>query len=199
MCGYGGSCFPKDIGALIHSGASAGFPLRILEAVKAVNEDQKVLLIKKIKQVFDQNLTNRRFAMWGLAFKPNTDDMRDAPSVTIIEGLIACGATVVGNDPAANDVARLRFGKDSRVSFSDNIYQPLNDADALIVVTEWKNFRSPDFAEIRKRMRGNELFDGRNIYDPEVVRANGLVWHGIGRLSQESVFTNEKQSERALD
>ena len=184
-CGYGGSCFPKDIDALIHAGKEAGYPLRVLKAVKEVNEDQKKLLVAKVHQTFGADLSGKHFAVWGLAFKPNTDDMRDAPSVTIIDELTRCGATVCAFDPVANAVAKQVFAKQIKCTIAEDAYAALDEADALLVVTEWKSFRSPDFHVIRNRMRGNIIFDGRNIYDPQVVRAHSLKWRGIGRSSKE--------------
>ena len=190
-CGYGGSCFPKDIGALIYSGKEEGYPLRILEAVKKVNDDQKKLLVAKVKESFGTDLSGKHFAVWGLAFKPNTNDMRDAPSVTIINGLTCCGATVCAFDPVANEVAEQVFVKQNRCTIVGDAYAALEDADALLVVTEWKSFQTPDFDVIRSRMRGNVIFDGRNIYDPQAVRAHGLDWRGIGRRSKEKPITDE--------
>ena len=189
-CGYGGSCFPKDIEALIHAGKEAGYPLQILKAVKEVNDDQKRLLVAKVHQTFGADLRGKHFAVWGLAFKPNTDDMRDAPSVTIIDGLTRCGATVCAFDPVANLAAEQVFGKQNRCTIAEDAYAALDDADALLVVTEWKSFRSPNFDVIRSRMRGNTIFDGRNIYDPQAVRAHGLKWRGIGRPSKEELTTD---------
>jgi UDPglucose 6-dehydrogenase len=189
-CGYGGSCFPKDIEALIHAGKEAGYPLHILKAVKEVNDEQKKLLVAKVHQTFGIDLSGKHFAVWGLAFKPNTDDMRDAPSVTIIDGLIRCGATVCAFDPVANAVAEQLFVKQNRCTIAEDAYAALDNADALLVVTEWKNFRSPDFDAIRNRMRGNVIFDGRNIYDPQAVRAHGLKWRGIGRPLKEELPTD---------
>jgi UDPglucose 6-dehydrogenase len=184
-CGYGGSCFPKDISALIQSGAEVGYTLRILDAVKKVNDDQKKLLIGKVRETFGSDLAGKHFAVWGLAFKPNTDDMRDASSVTIINGLTSSGATVCAFDPVANKVAAQLFEKTKRFSIAEDAYAALDNADALLVVTEWKAFRSPDFGAIRNRMRGNVIFDGRNIYDPQTVKFHGLDWQGIGRPSKE--------------
>ncbi len=189
-CGYGGSCFPKDIDALIHAGEEAGYPLRILKSVKGVNDDQKRILVARVHQKFGADLRGKHFAVWGLAFKPNTDDMRDAPSVTIIDGLTRCGATVCAFDPVANAAAEQLFGKKSRCTIAEDAYAALDDADALLVVTEWKSFRSPNFEVIRSRMRGNIIFDGRNIYDPQAVRAHGLKWLGIGRPSKEELTTD---------
>jgi UDPglucose 6-dehydrogenase len=189
-CGYGGSCFPKDIESLIHAGNEAGYPLQILNAVREVNNEQKKLLVTKVNETFGNDLSGKHFAVWGLAFKPDTDDMRDAPSVTIIDGLIGCGATVCAFDPIANTVAKRLFEKQNGCTIAEDAYAALDDADALLVVTEWKRFRSPDFDAIRDRMRGDLIFDGRNIYDPKAVRAHGLKWRGIGRPSKEDSNTD---------
>jgi UDPglucose 6-dehydrogenase len=190
-CGYGGSCLPKDIHALIHAGREVGYPLHILEAVKEVNDNQKKLLVSKVHETFGTNLADKHFAIWGLAFKPNTDDVRDAPSVEIIDGLIRCGASVCAFDPVANLVAKQIFMKQTKFSIAEDAYAALDDADALLVVTEWKSFRSPDFGAIRSRMRGNIIFDGRNIYDPQAVNAHGLKWRGIGRPTKENLAASE--------
>jgi UDPglucose 6-dehydrogenase len=189
-CGYGGSCFPKDIDALIHAGKEVGYPLQILKAVREVNDNQKNILVAKVQQTFGTDLSGKHFAVWGLAFKPNTDDMRDAPSITIIDGLTRCGGTVCAFDPVANEVAVKLFEKQNSCTIAEDAYAALDNADALLVVTEWKNFRSPDFEAIRNRMRGNVIFDGRNIYDPRAVGAHGLKWQGIGRPSKEQVATD---------
>jgi UDPglucose 6-dehydrogenase len=135
-------------------------------------------------------LSGKHFAVWGLAFKPNTDDIREAPSITIIEGLIRCGATVCAFDPVANVAAEELFMKLNGCTIAEDAYAALDDADALLVVTEWKSFRSPDFDAIRNRMRGDVIFDGRNIYDPQAVRTHGLKWRGIGRPSEEELTTD---------
>jgi UDPglucose 6-dehydrogenase len=155
--------------------------LRVLEAVSGVNEAQKQQLIRKVVSRFGEDLKGRRFALWGLAFKPNTDDMREAPSVVVIEGLLERGATVCAYDPAALDEARRIFGKKAAVSFADGPLAALEGADALVIVTEWKEFRSPDFDEIKKRLKQPIVFDGRNLYEPALVRIFGLEYHAIGR------------------
>ena len=180
-CGYGGSCFPKDIEALYRIGEHAGYAPKILEAVKEVNDAQKRVLVSKVNQEFGDDLTGKHFAVWGLAFKPNTDDMREASSITIISGLIHCGATVSAFDPIAKEVAKKTFSGQDKLTITDDAYTALDGADALLVVTEWKLFRSPDFGAMRVRMRGNFVFDGRNIYDPETLKTHGLNYRGIGR------------------
>jgi len=179
--GYGGSCFPKDVKALQATARHHGLTLRIVEAVEAVNESQKSRLLEKVTKRLGDNLDSKRFALWGLAFKPNTDDMREAPSRTTVEGLLARGATVVAYDPVAMNEARRVLGAPAGLSFAETPIDAVGGADALIVVTEWKEFRSPDLAEIKRLLRQPLLFDGRNLFDPSVVRAAGLEYFGIGR------------------
>ncbi|NMG33119.1 nucleotide sugar dehydrogenase [Azoarcus sp. TTM-91] len=180
-CGYGGSCFPKDVKALIKTADEYGHELKVLGAVEDANEAQKHVLIDKIVARFGENLSGRRFALWGLAFKPNTDDMREAPSRVIIAELFKRGATVVAYDPVAMDETRRIFGDEARLSYVDRPMKALEEADALVIVTEWKEFRSPDFERIRSVLRQPVLFDGRNMYDPAVMRESGLEYYGIGR------------------
>jgi UDPglucose 6-dehydrogenase len=180
--GYGGSCFPKDVKALQAIARHHGLTLRIVEAVEAVNKSQKSRLLEKVTKRLGDNLDSKRFALWGLAFKPNTDDMREAPSRTTVEGLLARGATVVAYDPVAMNEARRVLGAPAGLSFAETPIDAVRGADALIVVTEWKEFRSPDLAEIKRLLRQPLLFDGRNLFDPSVVRAAGLEYFGIGRL-----------------
>lgn len=180
-CGYGGSCFPKDVQALARTAQSSGWEPRILDAVEAVNQSQKLSLVEKVVSRFGDNLNGRHFAVWGLAFKPNTDDMREAPSGVIIRELCNRGATVSAFDPVAVDEAKKVFSGDERVTFETERYRVLDDADALILVTEWKAFRSPDLARIRKALRSATIFDGRNVFDPELVREHGLDYYSIGR------------------
>ena len=179
--GYGGSCFPKDVKALQRSAAQAGRPLRVLAAVDQVNEAQKHVLGDKIRARFGVNLSGRRFALWGLAFKPNTDDMREAPSLALISDLIGAGASVRAYDPAARDEAKKIFADESRVEIVNTPLAALEGADALAIVTEWQEFRSPDFAAIRARLKTPAIFDGRNLYDPAVVSAQGIEYYSIGR------------------
>jgi|SRR5579871_4873590 len=181
--GYGGSCFPKDVKALAHTAAQAGVPMRILHAVEEVNSEQKSVLARKIVQRFGQDLSGRVFALWGLAFKPNTDDMREAPSRVLIEQLIGRGATVRAYDPAAMDAARRIYAGQPRLVLTDHPMAALDGADALAIVTEWKEFRSPDFAAIRAKLKSPVLFDGRNLYDPADVAGYGLDYHPIGRAA----------------
>jgi UDPglucose 6-dehydrogenase len=179
--GYGGSCFPKDVKALRHTAAEFGRPLRILEAVETVNDAQKLRLVEKIVARLGDDLAGRTFALWGLAFKPNTDDMREAPALEIVAALAARGAKIVAYDPIAMTEARRVFGDAPHVTFAASPMAALTGADALVVVTEWQEFRSPDFDAIRKALREPLVFDGRNLYDPPAVRAAGLEYFAIGR------------------
>ncbi len=179
--GYGGSCFPKDVKALQHTATELGRPLKILSAVEEANDAQKLRLVEKIVKRLGSELKGRRFAIWGLAFKPNTDDVREAPSLEIIAGLTVRGADVVAYDPVAMPAARRMLGSSSQLEFAATPMDAVAGADALIVVTEWKEFRSPDFAEIAAKLKQPLLFDGRNLYDPTLVRAAGLEYFSIGR------------------
>jgi UDPglucose 6-dehydrogenase len=179
--GYGGSCFPKDVKALQYTATQLGRPLAILQAVEDVNEAQKLRLVEKIVARLGADLAGRTFALWGLAFKPNTDDMREAPSREIVAALAARGAKVVVYDPVAMDEARRVLGSAPHVAFAPSPMAALAGADALLVVTEWKEFRSPDFDAIRRALKLPLVFDGRNLYDPAAVRAAGLEYFAIGR------------------
>jgi UDPglucose 6-dehydrogenase len=179
--GYGGSCFPKDVKAVIKTARDAGLELRLLEAVERVNEAQKRVLPAKIERRFGASLAGRRFALWGLAFKPNTDDMREAPSRVLIGELLARGAAVCAYDPAAMDEARRIYDGESRISFAASPLAAADSADALVVVTEWKEFRSPDFDGLKARLKQPVILDGRNLYDPALVRGAGFEYFGIGR------------------
>jgi UDPglucose 6-dehydrogenase len=179
--GYGGSCFPKDVKALRHSAERAGAPLRVLSAVETANDAQKRVLVDKIVARFGRDLASRRFALWGLAFKPNTDDMREAPSRVVIAALAGLGATVVAYDPVAMDEAKRVLGDTPRLAFAPNPIDACEGADALVVVTEWKEFRSPDFEEMKRRMKRALIFDGRNLYEPDIVRGAGFEHVSIGR------------------
>ncbi len=181
-CGYGGSCFPKDVKALIHTGDESGRALQVLRAVESANEAQKRVLREKIVRRFGDDLSGRCFALWGLAFKPNTDDMREAPSRVLINELLARGASVQAYDPVAMSEARRVLPASPGLSFAAGAMQALQGADALVIVTEWKEFRSPDFARIRAALRQPVIFDGRNMFAPAVVAAAGLEYHPIGRL-----------------
>jgi UDPglucose 6-dehydrogenase len=179
--GYGGSCFPKDVKAIIKSGRDAGLELQVLEAVERANDAQKHVLPAKIVRRFGAALAGRRFALWGLAFKPNTDDMREAPSRVLIADLLARGAAVCAYDPAAMPEARGIYAGEARVAFAESPLAAAAGADALVVVTEWKEFRSPDFDGLKGRLKQPVIFDGRNLYDPEVVRSAGFEYFPIGR------------------
>ncbi|NDU85948.1 MAG: UDP-glucose/GDP-mannose dehydrogenase family protein [Ferrovum sp.] len=181
-CGYGGSCFPKDVSALRRTAGESGLELKILGAVEAVNERQKSVLLDKIEGHFGADLAGKRFALWGLAFKPNTDDMREAPSRVLIEGLHQRGAVISAYDPVAMDEARHIYGNRPDLEFAASPEDAVEHADALVVVTEWQIFRSPDFDGLKKTLRQPVLFDGRNLYDPHQVRAAGLQYYGIGRI-----------------
>jgi UDPglucose 6-dehydrogenase len=181
-CGYGGSCFPKDVKALIKTAKDvAGFDLKLLKAVEEVNDLQKYVLPKKIKKQFGDNLKGKHFALWGLAFKPNTDDMREASSRVLINELIKAGATITAYDPVAMDEAKRIFKDEKHLSFVDTQDDALKNADALIIVTEWTEFRSPDFALIKSSLKAPFIFDGRNLYDPKAVRTLGFKYFPIGR------------------
>ncbi len=181
-CGYGGSCFPKDVKALIKTAKDvAGFDLKLLKAVEEVNDLQKYILPKKIKKQFGDNLKGKHFALWGLAFKPNTDDMREASSRVLINELIKAGALITAYDPVAMDEAKRIFKDEKSLSFVDTQEEALKNADALIIVTEWTEFRSPDFTLIKSSLKTPMIFDGRNLYDPKVIRALGFNYYPIGR------------------
>jgi UDPglucose 6-dehydrogenase len=179
--GYGGSCFPKDVKALRYTAERAGAPLRVLGAVEAANEAQKRVLVDKIVARFGSELAGRRFALWGLAFKPNTDDMREAPSRVVIDALLARGASICAYDPVAIGEAKRVLGETPGITFAANPLAACEGADALVVVTEWKEFRSPDFDVLQRRMKQPLIFDGRNLYEPDVVRAAGFEHVSIGR------------------
>jgi UDPglucose 6-dehydrogenase len=181
-CGYGGSCFPKDVKALVKTAQDdAGITLKVLTAVEEANDDQKHVLTKKIKAKFGADLKGKHFAVWGLAFKPNTDDMREAPSRELIADLFAAGATVTAYDPVAMHETQRIFGDDARLTYAENPMGALDGADALVIVTEWKEFRSPDFEAVKAVLKTPAIFDGRNLYDPKFVRSLGIEYFAIGR------------------
>jgi UDPglucose 6-dehydrogenase len=179
--GYGGSCFPKDVKALVHSAGEHDFDAQLLKSVESVNKRQKQLLFGKINAFFDGKLGGRTIALWGLAFKPNTDDMREAPARDLMEALWAAGASVRAYDPVAMGEARRIYGARKDLALVANLEQALEGADALAILTEWQEFRSPDFDTIRDRLRHPVIFDGRNIYDPALVKSFGLKYFGVGR------------------
>ena len=177
--GYGGSCFPKDVRALLHSSREFDHELRILHAVDQVNEDQKRILFKKISNYFGGKLKQKSFAVWGLSFKPNTDDLREAPSLVLIDELLKAGAKIRAHDPVANKKAKLLF--DDRIELFENNYETLNNADALVILTEWNEFRRPDFERMKSLMGRPVILDGRNIYDPKEMKDRGFVYIAVGR------------------
>jgi len=179
--GYGGSCFPKDVAALINSATVHGYDFQILKSVESVNFRQKEIIVHKIKKHFNHRLKGLRITLWGLAFKPNTDDIRDAPSLKIIESLLKEGVTLRVHDPVANEETKKHVG--NVAEFFDNNYDALAGADALVIVTEWNEFRRPDFDRMKSLMKQPVIFDGRNIYDPLRIREKGFVYYGIGRNS----------------
>ena len=177
--GYGGSCFPKDVQALVQSSSEAGYSFNILNAVIKVNEKQKLHLIPKITDFFHGDLKGRHFALWGLAFKPNTDDIREAPALDMIDALVKLGATVTAFDPEAMKNVKQLIG--DKVTYADNQYDALVNADALIIATEWNEFRTPDFERIKKYIKGKVIFDGRNIFDKQMVKDVGFYYESVGR------------------
>jgi len=176
--GYGGSCFPKDVKALLKFSREHRYDFQILKAVEAVNESQKSLALRKLDAHF-ASLKGKHIAVWGLAFKPKTDDMREAPAITVVNGLLSRGARVHAFDPEAQAVARGLFG--SRIAYANKSYDVLKGADALVIMTEWNEFRRPDFARMKKLMRGPVIVDGRNIYDPATIRGLGFTYYSVGR------------------
>jgi UDPglucose 6-dehydrogenase len=176
--GYGGSCFPKDVRAIMKTAEDHGHSFEILNAVEAVNERQKHYMVEKIVNHFDKDLDGKHFAIWGLSFKPRTDDMREAPSLTIIKNLLDRGATVAATDPEAIEETKKILG--NRVDYVKRPMDALEGADALVLVTEWSEFRNPDFEAMKQKMRGHVIFDGRNIYPPSKVRGQGFTYYGVG-------------------
>jgi len=179
--GYGGSCFPKDVQALIQMAQKAGLEPLVMKAVEAVNAEQKTILAQKVKAHYGDELKGKTFALWGLSFKPQTDDMREAPSIVIINELISAGAHIVAYDPVAMHEAKRRFGDNPAISYTDSEYDALHDADAMLLITEWHQFRYPDFKRIKSLLRQPVIFDGRNQYDPHKVRELGFTYYAIGR------------------
>jgi UDPglucose 6-dehydrogenase len=184
-CGYGGSCFPKDMRALVHTAREHGVEPLILTAVESRNESQKRRLFERIRERFGRDLRGRAFALWGLAFKPGTDDMREAPSVELLKQLMEVGARVKAYDPVAHEVARRtlpgEWFETGKLTLTEHQYDALEGVEALALVTEWKPFRYPDFTVVKKRMKQPVIFDGRNLYDPAELRGLGFEYFGIGR------------------
>jgi UDPglucose 6-dehydrogenase len=178
--GYGGSCFPKDVKALIRSAREYGVPLAVLESVESVNERQKQRLYEKLEAALDGTLSGSTVAVWGLAFKPRTDDMREAPALTFIEAALDAGARVVAHDPVALPEARRRLG--DRIAYAESNYDACAGADALVVVTDWNEYRHPDFSRIKAALRRPIVIDGRNLYDPAKMRSLGFLYDSIGRV-----------------
>ena len=178
-CGYGGSCFPKDVKALIKTAEENGYEMRVLKMVEEVNDNQKDILFRKLKRYYKENLAGKTVAVWGLAFKPETDDMREAPALVLIDSLLRAGCKVRAYDPAAMDEARRRVG--DSIYYARDMYDALLDADALFMVTEWKEFRLPAWGVLKKTMKQAVIFDGRNIYDSEELAEQGIVYHCIGK------------------
>jgi UDPglucose 6-dehydrogenase len=182
--GYGGSCFPKDVQAIIRTAHDSGMEFPLLNAVEVVNERQKQLLVEKVVKKYGQKLQGRCFSVWGLAFKPRTDDMREAPSIVIIEELLKRGARIEAHDPEALGEARKIFG--DRINYHRVNYDALQGADALLVVTDWNEFRRPDFSRMKSLMKSPIIFDGRNLYEHDVLRAQGFAYYPIGRAAVEA-------------
>jgi UDPglucose 6-dehydrogenase len=180
--GYGGSCFPKDVRAMMHTARAAGYEPQILDAVDSVNLAQKEVLFEKIRSHFDGELAGRTIAVWGLSFKPGTDDIREAPSLVLLGSLLESGCRVQVHDPVAQENVRALFGE--RVRYCGHHYDALDGADALAIVTEWSEFRNPDFAAVKRRMRSPVIFDGRNLYDPKRMQSLGITYFGIGRFAE---------------
>lgn len=183
-CGYGGSCFPKDVKAIIKTAADHGHELKVLNAVEEANELQKHILTQKVKAFFGEDLSGKHFALWGLAFKPNTDDMREAPSREIIGGLLHAGATVTAFDPVAMDETQRLYAHETRLTLANTAMEALDKvqpADALLIVTEWREFRAPNFEAIKAKLKNPVIFDGRNLYKPSLVQEAGITYFAIGR------------------
>ena len=180
-CGYGGSCFPKDVQALTRTAQEIGHRPELLEAVESVNARQKQVLFRRIHDYFDGDLSGRTIALWGLAFKPNTDDMREAPSRVLMEALWEAGASVQAYDPEAMDEAERLYGGEEGLTLCETLYDAVEDADALVICTEWQVFRSPDFERVKDALRQPVIFDGRNVYSPAMMSALGFTYYGVGR------------------
>jgi UDPglucose 6-dehydrogenase len=191
--GYGGSCFPKDVRALKTSAAQAGTPLGLVEATENANTRQTERFAERVIARFGgkEGVRGKHFAIWGIAFKPNTDDTREAPSFLVIDRLLELGASVSVYDPEAMDGAERRYGKNANITYSRGMYECLDKADALVIVTEWSEFRQPDFKSLKERMKSNIIFDGRNLFDVKKVAEQGFEYHSVGRVS---ALQNELQN-----
>ena len=181
--GYGGSCFPKDVNALLRTAHENGVDLNVVRAVHVANEHQKGVMAEKVVRRFGEDLAGRRFALWGLAFKPNTDDLREAPSRVVMDELVRRGAKIAAYDPVAMPEARRIYDGEKRVTFAESPMDAAREADGVVIMTEWKAFRSPDFAQLKRALKVPVIFDGRNLYEPAVVLSQGLEYHPIGRLA----------------
>jgi UDPglucose 6-dehydrogenase len=179
--GYGGSCFPKDVQALVRTATENGLPMRVIEAVEEANHEQKFRLSRKVIQRYGEDLRGRSFALWGLAFKPNTDDMREAPSLTVIHELTRRGAHIRAYDPVAMHEAAKAVAGNAAVTFVEDMYEALDGADGLVLTTEWKTFRAPDFERMRRLLKHPVILDGRNLYNPADLKTQGFDYEGIGR------------------
>jgi UDPglucose 6-dehydrogenase len=177
--GYGGSCFPKDVKALVQTARQCETPLRVLEAVESANDRQKKRLFEKLSEAMDGTLSGARVAVWGLSFKPNTDDMRESPALELIESVLAAGGSVTAHDPAAMEEARRRLG--DRIAFANTNYDALTGADALVIVTDWNEYRHPDFQRMKSTLRRPIVIDGRNLYSPEKLASLGFTYRSFGR------------------
>jgi UDPglucose 6-dehydrogenase len=193
-CGYGGSCFPKDVQALNFIAKQASYEAKLIQATHQVNEAQKYSLVEKILDYYQQNVRGKHFALWGLAFKPNTDDLREAPSLVVINELTKHGATISAYDPEAIDTAQQLFKQNNSINFCHNTSEAVQQADALIIVTEWLEFRSPDFTKLASTLKDQAIFDGRNLYHPEQVARHGLDYLCIGRQHVEKTNTQHEQT-----
>lgn len=180
-CGYGGSCFPKDVIAMIKTATDAGYDPVLLKSVEEVNNNQKQYLSNKIKSVLGNDLTGVTFAIWGLSFKPETDDMREAPSITIIKELLDAGAKINAYDPKSMDIAKEFYFKDLDINYCNNKYEAIEGADVLVIVTEWKEFRSPDFKKIKSNLSKNIIFDGRNQFKNSLMEKMGIKYYAVGK------------------
>jgi UDPglucose 6-dehydrogenase len=186
--GYGGSCLPKDVKALLKSAADAGTPLSVLQAVEDINQEQRKRFFRRMERHFGGKLEGLRFAVWGIAFKPNTDDTREAPVFHLIDGMLSAKASVVVFDPEAMGGARVRY--EDRIDYAESSYGALQGADVLVIATEWFEFRKPDFGLMKSLMRQPVIFDGRNIFDPRKMRERGFLYHSIGRRAHEGHAAN---------